>query len=44
MAPSRCGPCRRLPLDIITMRRTLLLSSLYMFALTLLALPYGLAA
>jgi hypothetical protein len=31
-------------LDTTIMRRTFLLSSLYMFALTLLALPYGLAA
>lgn len=30
-------------LDTVTMRRTLLLSSLYVFALTLLALPYSFA-
>lgn len=45
MALSRCGAnALAHQLDIITMRRTLLLSSLYVFALTLLALPYGLAA
>jgi hypothetical protein len=44
MRPADAAPARRLPLDIITMRRTLLLSSLYVFALTLLALPYGLTA
>jgi hypothetical protein len=34
---------RQLP-RITTMRRTLLISSLYMLAITLIALPYGLTA
>jgi hypothetical protein len=44
MRPVDAAQARHLPLDTTTMRRTLLLSSLYVFALTLLALPYGLVA